>query len=508
MELKELAKAQCLGFYLRGKKSFYNPKDYHQILIPINEVMEYSSVRSIVSERLKGFDPEKSNDLFYFWEIYILYRILKELKIGHKKITSSLNRESISFLDKFEDNKSFMDFLKGIKGSAGVKFDLSNPQIPTPDFYLSAENSELDPSGSPLPLIKIDTIKNDICDALKFHKSILYVLVDNLDDFASRENFDSQKMVIQGLVETCRYYTRFSEIKIKAALRPELYEKLNFAKLGGRDKIEPRTVHIKWGADDIRFFMGERIISNIEKHFIRKGRHLQIAVNETELYRPHKINVSIATRVKNYFLKALKIRKEFDIRDARKVDLKDHLYKSIITCIFPRTVKHYNNNGRIIENEDIFDYLENHFCFANNNATPRIYVRFLDIVSSVAHSRYCKNEPDPITIDENNEYPIIKRDFVLEAYSKLQAEARENAISSVDYEPWRKNIGIIFQKLGRKDSISFRTLKKWIGEEHDSRAKEFIAYCIHLGIFHCENKHSPLEQRKYIFPLLFQKNWG
>jgi hypothetical protein len=505
---KGAGKSAIFRLLSEGKQRFKNPKNLNQIVIPINEVMEYSSVRSLISQRLKGFDSEKSNDLFYFWELYILYRITKEIKINHKRVFSSLSGDSKSYLDRFENNEGFIDFIKGIKGSAGVKFDLSNPQLPTPDFYISAENANSNNTGKTLPLIKIDSIKKDICEQLKLNKSIVYVLVDNLDDFASRENFDSQKQVIQGLVETCKYYTRFSEIKIKSSLRPELFGKLNFAKLGGRDKIEPRTVHIKWKSDDIRFFIGERLIQNISEHCIRKGKHLQIGVNENELYRPHKTKLSLIEKIKHFLLKITNHQKELDIRDARKVDLKDYLYKSIITCIFPRSVKHHNINGKIIENEDIFFYLENHFCFANNNATPRIYMRFLEIVFNIARSRYSKNEPEPINLDENNEYPIIKRDFVLEAYSKLQAEARENAISSVDYEPWRRNIGILFQKLGKKDSVSFRTLKKWIDEESDNNAKEFIAYCIHLGIFHCENKHSPVEQRRYRFPLLFQKNWG
>jgi hypothetical protein len=113
-----------------------------------------------------------------------------------------------------------------------------------------------------------------------------------------------------------------------------------------------------------------------------------------------------------------------------------------------------------------------------------------------------------IKLDDNGEYPLIKRDFIREAYDRLQKEARVNCISSVAYEPWRKAISTVFDRLGKKDSVTFKTLKKWIGEEDDLRAKEFAAYCFHLGIFICENKNVPLPQRNYIFPILFQKNWG
>lgn len=505
---KGAGKSAVFRLVSEGKIHFNNPRRLKQIIVPVNEVMEYTAIRRLVNDRIGGNIANEDNELFFFWEIYILYRILRELKSGYQRIFGRLGGDAERFLKHFEDDKpGFIDFLKGIKGTAGVKFDISNPNLPVPDFYVSAEKAEANGKIiADLPLLKIDSIKSDICKQLSNFKSVLYMLVDNLDDFASREEFDAQKQVIQGLVEVCRYYTKFPEIKIKAALRPELYEKLNFAKLGGRDKIEPRTVHILWKNDDIRRFIGERLLVNISRLCVKKGKHIQILVRENELFRPHRqkkgLIAGIIWRVKDFFAQ------ERDIRDARTIDLKDRLYRYVITAVFPREVKHFNSAGKLIDRLDIFEYFASHFCFAGNTATPRIYLRFLSKVFSVASDRYSKNEPGPIKLDENGEYPLIKRDFLLEAYSKLQKEARDNCISSIDYGPWKNNLSLLFEKQGKKTSVTYGTLRKWVGQPEDAAMREFLAYCRHLGVLHCDNKNGPLEQRTYHFPILFQKIWS
>lgn len=507
---KGAGKSAIFRLLAEGKKTFSNPKKLKQVVIPINEVMEYTATRALINKKLNISQESGVNIFFYFWEIYCLYIILRKVREYHPRIYDKLDSNAKSFMSHFEENKpGFFDFLKGMKGSVGVKLDMTNPNLPTPDFYVSAEKSEGKnrENLTDIPLIKIDTIKSNLCEMLRDNKTIIFVLVDNLDDFASREEFEVQKEVIQGLVESCKYYTKFPELKIKAALRPELYEKLNFAQLSGRDKIEPRTVHIKWKDDDIRRFIAERLLVNLSRFCVKKGKHIVISVNEEELYRPHYKKKSgvlsnVLHRIKSLF------EREKDIRDARTVDLKDHLYQAAITSIFPREIKHYNGSGKMVEGGDIFEYLSTHFCFAGDNATPRIYMRYISVVFSVANDKYSKNEPAGISLDENGEYPLVKRDFMVAAYKQLQEEARKNCISSVDYEPWRKNIALLFERQGKRTASSFRNIKKNISEENDQEAKEFIAYCMHLGIVHCDNNMAPLEQRKYEFPVLFQKIWG
>jgi len=221
---KGAGKSAIFRLISEGKRKFYNPNKLKQIVISVNEVMEYTAVRKLVNGKLGLVDNIDENELFYFWEVYILYRILRDLKANHIKIYSSLNRDSHDFMKHFEESKpGFVEFLKGLKGTAGVKFDISNPNLPIPDFYISAEGNKVkEELDKKLPIILIDTIKSDICSKLRRFKSVIYVLVDNLDDFSSREEFDAQKQVIQGLVETCKYYTKFPEVKIKASLRPEL----------------------------------------------------------------------------------------------------------------------------------------------------------------------------------------------------------------------------------------------------------------------------------------------
>lgn len=500
---KGAGKSAIFRLISEGKRTFSNPKKLCQIIISINEVMEYSAVRSLVNSKLGIYSTVKENEIFYFWEIYILYRLLGCLKKDYLSIYEKLSEDCHSFTKFFEVEKpTILDFLKGIKGTAGVKFDISNPNLPYPDFYISAENRPpSQQSKDDIPLIKIDSIKKDICKQLEISKSVVYVLVDNLDDFASREEFDSQKLIIQGLVEACKYYTKLPGIKIKVSLRPELYEKINFAKLGGRDKIEPRVTYIEWKAYDIRKLVAERIMVNLTEHCVIKNKHLQIELNEHELYRPHKHSTGVIQK----FIDKIMYSKEMDIRDARKIDSQDKSYQEVITSIFPREVRHLVCEGKETEC-DLFEYLETHFCYAGGVSTPRIYIAFLVEVFSIASEHYSKNERMLIKLDKYGEYPLIKREFILEAYGKLQKEVRKNYKSSVDYLPWRKGLGALFNLCGCKSSLKHEEITSKISENTEVDVNEFLAFCSHLGILKCENEELPVKQRSYNIPILIQSH--
>jgi len=129
-------------------------------------------------------------------------------------------------------------------------------------------------------------------------------------------------------------------------------------------------------------------------------------------------------------------------------------------------------------------------------------------VFSVAYERSLKNEEQKIKLDNNSEYPLIKREFILSAYSLLQIEVRDNCISSVDYEPWKQYLSLLFEKRGKKCKVTYSEIKKWVREPDATMMREFLAYCTHLGVLHCENRSNSLESRVYYFPILFQQNVG
>ncbi|ORU92131.1 MAG: hypothetical protein A6F72_04165 [Cycloclasticus sp. symbiont of Poecilosclerida sp. N] len=64
--------------------------------------------------------------------------------------------------------------------------------------------------------------------------------------------------------------------------------------------------------------------------------------------------------------------------------------------------------------------------------------------------------------DNNSEYPLIKREFILSAYSLLQIEVRDNCISSVDYEPWKQHLSLLFEKQGKKCKETYSEIKKGV----------------------------------------------
>ena len=293
-------------------------------------------------------------------------------------------------------------------------------------------------------------------------------------------------------------------------LREDLFYKLNFSEIGGYDKVSPRTLSLKWSNSDIRRFIGERILNNLSKT-LKTNKNFKFMISQDSLILKRK-----SYRKKHFLEKILHVTGiesindliTRDSRDAWDVTEMDQVWRDAITCVLPRGIKHYHLNGTIEPNEDIFYYLEDHFCLANGSATPRIMILFLEKLISLSSAYYRDKPGEVLHLDEKGEYPLFKRDHILEAYGNLQDTMLKMFISCVTNDDWRKGLHIFFSKRGKKTSFSFRNIKNTTGIDDDSDVREFLAFLEHLGVLHCSNRSTTLVQRIYELPIILQKNWS
>lgn len=501
---------------LKEKKiHFYNQKNLKQIIVPIDETVEYLSISSKLKGTMKTSIESEDTQYRFLWEAYILYRMAivlqKEQPISDNVLANRLKLLT-DFFGATSSRPTLLEFLSSTKKTAGFKLDYTNPAMPMPDFYISAEPSrESDSDNNVLDprVINIDETKNLLNQCLRRNKSAIYVLVDNVDDFIAREGYEVQKKILQGLLACSRSYTRHSLIKVKLFLRGDLFHKLNFSELGGYDKVAPRTLPLTWSDSDIRRFIAERILKNLANAIGIRGS-FRFEINQDSLVLRRKSYAQ-----KNWLEKAFhhlgfenfQLFKKKDERDAWHVTEMDRIWRDAITSVLPRTVNYHDMSGALVEGKNIFSFFEDHFALSSGSTTPRVMLLFLEKLISLSGAYYRDMPGEMIHLDKNGEYPLFKRDHILTAYSELQETMIKMFISCVTKENWRKGLHTFFSKRGKRATFSYKTLSNAVEISDQAEFRDFVAFLEHLGVLKCSNKTVSLSQRRYDLPILLQKNW-
>lgn len=504
---KGTGKTALFTLLKHGDREFANPRRARQRLIAIDSDVEYSRLKYAALSTIKSDIPDEDIQFRYLWEIYIIYCLLVELKDDGILSDHRAKSEASRFLEIFDakgKTPSLMEFLGAVKKTAGFRVDISNPAFPTPDFYVSVEPGDASASNAEKFDVSLSELKASISRYLARRKQYVYIVVDNIDDFVSREEYEIQKLLLQGLLRCSRSFISTRNIKIRLLLRTELFEHINFSQVGGYDKVAPTTIKLSWSPSDIWKFLGERILWNFKHHlaiehfeYSGDGQSLDLEPWDRKVPWYHRLLMWLHLYKPN----------GRDSRDSKDVSLRDEAYKSAITTIFPRTIKHYDGSGNV-EDIDLFSFIETHFKLGNGELTPRILMIYVQKVFELCADYYAKNDEPFVEKDENGEFPLLKRKEILAAYGWLQEEVLRIFLGSVTINEWRTWLEIIFKQKGKKTTFSYRAVRKLIGVGDDVEIRDFLAYLTHLGVFQCRDTSVALEQRHYELPILLHKNFA
>lgn len=290
---KGSGKSAVFTLLKRGQLRFANESGLKQILIPIDQQIEYSKLKSLIVRYLKSDIEDDDTRYRFLWEIYILYRICLEMKSNEFLMDrDDIKVQISSFISIFAgggNSLTLMQLIASTKKTVGVKLNAANPAFPVPDFYISVEPSQNNTQNRDgIENLEIDTIRKAINQSLRRHKCVIYVLIDNVDDFVAREEYRIQRILVQGLLQTTKDYSSYPLLKVKLFLRTDLYEKLNFAQLGGVDKISPRTVKLLWTESDIRKFVAERVLYNLSRQL--QVHPVKYEIGNSEIFLERRIS--------------------------------------------------------------------------------------------------------------------------------------------------------------------------------------------------------------------------
>jgi len=340
-----------------GKLQFKEKSGRKQIILAIDEDLQFKAINELLNSKMKITSNKDCLKYRFVWEVFLLYRIAicfeNNCQVDNK-IKESINtiKEIFGGLKK---KASLFDVFMSQKKTIGCKVDQSITQLPIPDFYLSVEPNQdeilVEENKELFAIINIEEYKRQIDNCLSEQDIVLYVILDKLDEFVLREEYEIQKNIIQGLLFAERSYNRFNNIKLKIFLRSDIFKKLNFDELG-YEKVSSKKVELMWSPDDIREFIARRIVYNYFNVFdldcikisIEKER---LYIDETSLSHLDAIR-NLSHKYSSMVDKLIKFISQTVKKDSyaiRKTNFSDEVNREIITSIFPRNVPHKDISG-------------------------------------------------------------------------------------------------------------------------------------------------------------------
>lgn len=508
-----------------GRFKFNNPDLKQQIYIPIDEDLSYRTLRDHIKANIKSATKENISSYRIVWELFIFSRCLDKLEGYFPKNSKFKNIQNEFFATigiKGKEKFGILDILTKTKKTFGVKLEGGHLGYVVPNFYTSLEPSlsgkELHRDESILDLPKF---KREINSLLAESNSVVYILIDKLDEFVAGEDYHTQLDTLQALLHCWRESQSYPKLKLKLFLRRDIYERLDFSAIG-KDKIDPKKVELKWTDENIRQLLAIRIFYNMSSFM--KGKQLKIECDETNLTIDKKSLSQIrsldADIDSGQFLKAklarfyimmcakLKLRKR-DAYDARTTNLNDMAYRAILTIFFPRSVNHVTQSHKI-EQIEITQYLATHFQFSNGFTTPRVVLLFMQKCLDIARNYYRNNHERFIQQTDKGEYPVFLRDHLMDAYQDVRKLAMQTIIG-LNHE-WNRPVLLLMQVVSKSKTpctVSFNVAKKTIGKllvnVNSKELEHLFSFYEHAGLFYCTNRTPEYSLRTYKIPLFFQR---
>ncbi|HVY23430.1 MAG TPA: hypothetical protein VG962_08780 [Steroidobacteraceae bacterium] len=493
------------------KLSFKHEEEWQPIILCLDEEFSFQLISDALNRRAE--DPKNQKLICrVIWEILLIYRALQEIKrsLGHQDQTlNTYLAELESALGVPGKKPGLVEILLTSKKKIGIKIDTNLPNVI--DMYAGLEpNPQPDEDNKPITL-KLIEYKRHLNRLLHEEKRTLYVLFDRLDDFVAREDYDTQRHLLHGLLATqTDYRQKYPRIKIKAFIRSDLFIKLDLSEFGP-DKILARTVSLKWSPGDIKKFIAKRIAYNLIQYLeldalIFEFDSDQCRVSRDQLAMLKETKKSMVATSKwnwkfwhgKYTLRRL-FRRSSDA-EGRLRNFSEVINEAIITSILPTEVIHLLSNG----NEapiGIFEYFDSHFQFGHGETTPRAMLGFLNHFLTSVRKYYAENpDIEYVAKNQNGEYPLFVKRAVQEAYDAHRREAWEVQLNWA--HPWKPLIATA-KRMSKKTRFSYRNFVS-LAKVSEEEARQFLAFCTHTGLVRCINDRERTENREYEFPILFQ----
>jgi len=471
------------------KLSFANREKGNDIILAIDESLDYIEIKNRVFESFHISAGDEGTKCRFFWEIYLLFRILILVETEFADLPEVLKKslENIKLIMHYEDEKiTILKFLKEMKWTGGFKImQTFEGASVTPHLSLEPSNTIGDTKTHRTIKFNIESCKKELNSLLAAKERRLFVLLDGLDEFVTKEAFLSQKFLIQGLIECEKSYLKYDNIRLKIFLRSDLFDRIDYEALGA-EKVLARKIDLVWTSQDIRKLIAQRITYNYL--MLLQLRQLEFMIDEKRLYLDEssasdtetakRTTKSVGSKLLGRLLGKVRVR---DARSGRHINFNDETNREIMTSIFPRIIRHRTSRGNADDCE-LTDFCDSHLSLGKNILTPRIIIMFIEKCLEFTRNYY-RDNPDikVVELDKNNEYPLIKKSCVSNAYKEFRDELWESFYKNMP-SMWKPFLNNLRRKRGTKYEFTYNDLGKIIGLNNVQQFRLFVVFLCHIGI--------------------------
>lgn len=394
--------------------------DNKTIIIPISNMFAYENI-DLEQEQI-------AKKWAIIWGLYIIKEIFKTLTNDKYKYEfEEYIKQSSKYNELKEDFQLYdlWDYLE--KVNVGFKFSIKGQEV-----TLSPTITKNRPERK----VVLNEIFIDLQNYLDKCNKKIYILIDRIDDFIVGESKENKKAFIQGLYYSIEEISTCNDLIPIMFLRTDLYYNLNID--SGLDKIQIRTIELKWKQEELISFIFRRLIGN----------------NQNVLHR--------YMNILNYYIynladEAWKKRGRIDLN--KLVDQNTSLFaevgKKFICTFFPTTVRHYNSENKE-EELNFFDWVYRHFEDYTGYINLRYLIVFFNNLLKLQYDTYEKNVGSDNSIEcvqSENElyYPIFSDACINTAYHNVQKIAIMNVRSLLEKDKYRVCFDGIHQMLIQKN---------------------------------------------------------
>lgn len=510
-------KSAIFRMFQENKLSFSKKEGYTEHKIFIEADFDLSAFKDFVLRHIKEKRSDSETKLYKYqlsWELFLSFRLLyiikNDLGIQNTDVNKALDLYKTAFGDIKTNN--IFEFLKSLRFTIGAKTSTTNPTII--DAYTKVEPVEPTVSREQRfdqVEFNLFEVKRLINSVLSENKIILRVFIDKLDDFVVKEDYDTQRYILQALLSVEDTYFNTLYLKLYIFLRKDLYERLDLNALGP-DKVSSRKIDLVWTKKEIWDFIARRVFYNLKNTF--GIDHLEFSIDSKMftieekklpgLFEKEKENslVKYLKKVCPNFIKR-KFSNGYNHISARRIDFTEEINKEVIYSIFPEKVIHKMQNGTE-EDIDFLDYIYTHTALASGSTNPRMIILFLNRLFYNLGIYYKNNPEIKVELNRQGQYKLIPVDIVMNSYNEFKKDLNE-IFKKLDSQ-WNDWF-IKFQSIkGVRQVFKYKELIDLLGikSSKEEEFRRFLAFFSHSGFLSCSDIYKDYQLRKYTIPIVFR----
>lgn len=434
------------------------------------------------------FREESRMKLTISWGLFILSKLIDDIITNHSKEDGYKDLiNDISQIKELKEKFSlykFKDYLESI--STSIKFVANGQEFEvSPTFNLEEKPKKIN-------------LNQLFYKVNEFYKGIgkkALILIDRIDNFVQKEEYEIQKKYIQGLFDCIEEVSLLDNIVPSVFLRTDLF--YSYESDIEYDKVKDRTIELEWDTGETLTFIVFRLISNdyINKNFrqylfmfyeeAREGKHRTF----------QKKKFTIKSWVRSFFNNVPKLR----IDTNRPLDYT--ISEKFLKIFFPGKI-HSEEDDILVDFCDwIFKYLKD----ANGFVNPRLLIHFFNVLfekQNFIQKNHFPDKSELLSPNQNTSGLLIFEIFTYEAFQlafeQIQLDELKNIYTLLKTRTFKK----LFLEIN-KVSLGYRYFR--YGDINIKRMDidkktydSLIKYLKLLGYFY------EVENQKYNIPPIYR----